>query len=72
VAKVGPPTPDDKVAVARIIDALRRLAGGPSEDDVMAVMRDTGWIQHQDESYPQGRYFGLGGLEAAVSSDGES
>jgi hypothetical protein len=72
VAQIGPPTPDDKAAVARTIDALRRLAGGPSEADVMAVMRDTGWIQQHDEWYPQGRYFDLDGLESAVSSDDES
>jgi hypothetical protein len=59
----------DEAAVARTVDALRRLAGEPSEPEVVAAMRDSGWIRCRDEWYPQGRYFRLGGLEAAVSSD---
>jgi hypothetical protein len=62
-------SPDDKAAVARTIDALRRLAGEPSEADVIAAMHDAGWSRYHDEFYPQGRYFQLGGLESAVSSD---
>jgi hypothetical protein len=67
--QVGPPTPEDEAAVARTVDALRRLSGGPSKDEAMAVLGETSWVRYDDERFPQGRYFELGGLTSAVAAD---